>query len=294
MPSSTDAARRTTGSAPAARSAEGLRERARRGTRTSARARRSRRAIVGEGGDRTLVIDQQAEDVVFAELERAARRGRALHARSPRSAAIVDFGDPDAARRRRPDRRLAERQARARRTTRCRSPSPTARRWPTSSSATSTTSAPGEEWRAERGGGRVAQRRAARRRRRPSAARADGRLELVADRVGRPALARAPPSDALLRDVAPRARDRVDRDLAVPGRGRPRRRRWRRCGRCRSVDAAAAQLDRARERRPRRVPGRATTPLGAPLADLEPRSPGRRRAHAGAGSSAAATLPGDR
>ena len=33
----------------------------------------------GEGGDRTLLIDEAAEDVVFAELRRAARRGRALH-----------------------------------------------------------------------------------------------------------------------------------------------------------------------------------------------------------------------
>ena len=33
----------------------------------------------GEGGDRTLEIDAAAEDVVFAELDSAARRGRALH-----------------------------------------------------------------------------------------------------------------------------------------------------------------------------------------------------------------------
>ncbi len=48
---------------------------------------------VGEGGDRTLVLDQAAEDAVFAELE-------ALHDRGARFTAIseergvVDFGDP--------------------------------------------------------------------------------------------------------------------------------------------------------------------------------------------------------
>src|SRR4051794_13447393 len=47
----------------------------------------------GEGGDRTLVIDQRAEDAVFAELER-------LHDAGVRFTAVseergeVDFGDP--------------------------------------------------------------------------------------------------------------------------------------------------------------------------------------------------------
>src|SRR3954469_23564442 len=49
--------------------------------------------VRGEGGDRTLVIDQAAEDAVFAELER-------LHGEGVRFSAIseergeVDFGDP--------------------------------------------------------------------------------------------------------------------------------------------------------------------------------------------------------
>src|SRR5690349_24435305 len=48
----------------------------------------------GEGGDRTLLIDQAAEDVVFAELE-------ALHERGARFTAVseergeVDFGSRD-------------------------------------------------------------------------------------------------------------------------------------------------------------------------------------------------------
>ncbi len=36
---------------------------------------------VGEGGDRTLAIDRRCEDAVFAELERAGRRGRLLRRR---------------------------------------------------------------------------------------------------------------------------------------------------------------------------------------------------------------------
>ena len=65
----------------------------------------------GEGGDRTLQIDEAAEDVVFAEL-------RALHDAGARFTAVseergvVDFGGDDAAGRDRPDRRLAQRQAR--------------------------------------------------------------------------------------------------------------------------------------------------------------------------------------
>src|SRR2546421_9361808 len=48
----------------------------------------------GEGGDRTLVIDERAEDAVFAQLE-------LLHARGVRFTAVseergeVDFGDAD-------------------------------------------------------------------------------------------------------------------------------------------------------------------------------------------------------
>jgi len=48
---------------------------------------------VGEGGDRTLVIDQQAEDVVFAELERLHDDGVRFTAISEERGS-VDFGDP--------------------------------------------------------------------------------------------------------------------------------------------------------------------------------------------------------
>ena len=47
---------------------------------------------VGEGGDRTLIIDQQSEDAVFAELERLHDEGARFTALSEERG-IVDFGD---------------------------------------------------------------------------------------------------------------------------------------------------------------------------------------------------------
>jgi myo-inositol-1(or 4)-monophosphatase len=46
----------------------------------------------GEGGDRTLVIDEQAEDIVFAELERLHDGGARFTAVSEERG-VVDFGD---------------------------------------------------------------------------------------------------------------------------------------------------------------------------------------------------------
>ena len=71
------------------RSAEGLREILRANPSTAERSRET--GTQGEGGDRTLVIDEQAENRVFAELE-------TLHAAGARFTAIseergeVDFG----------------------------------------------------------------------------------------------------------------------------------------------------------------------------------------------------------
>ena len=64
---------------------------------------------MGEGGDRSLVIDRRCEDVVFAELERAGR-GRRLVRRDLRGArrGRLRRGRPGAGRDR-PDRRLAQR-----------------------------------------------------------------------------------------------------------------------------------------------------------------------------------------
>ncbi len=78
----------------------------------------------GAGGDHTLVLDRSAEDVVFAELD-------ALHDDGLTFTAISEergeqrFGADGAAGDHRPDRRLAQRQARRLPLSRCRSRSPT-------------------------------------------------------------------------------------------------------------------------------------------------------------------------
>src|ERR1700742_2979397 len=48
----------------------------------------------GEGGDRTLLIDEAAEDVVFAELQKLHDAGARFTAVSEERG-IVDFGSPD-------------------------------------------------------------------------------------------------------------------------------------------------------------------------------------------------------
>src|SRR4051812_7686839 len=48
----------------------------------------------GEGGDRTLLIDEAAEDVVFGELEKLHQAGARFSALSEERGR-VDFGDPD-------------------------------------------------------------------------------------------------------------------------------------------------------------------------------------------------------
>ena len=195
-------------------------------TRPRAVSGSPRPGVVGEGGDRTLVIDRAAEDVVFAELERLHDAGARFTAVSEERG-IVDFGDPGRARRDRPDRRVAERQARAR--------PPRAL----------------DRGRRRPDDGRRAARLRLRRRARPRSgaparARArgsndvplgplpaerrtpDGPLEIVAVESADAALAgrgRRRRSEALR---PPGARDRVDRDLAVPGGRRRASTRWRR------------------------------------------------------------------
>jgi myo-inositol-1(or 4)-monophosphatase len=103
----------------------------------------------GEGGDRTLEIDARPRTRV--------RRARALHDAGARFTVVseergtVDFGGDGDARDRRPDRRLAQRQARAAHHALSIAVAE-GRRWPTSSSASSRPRA-GEEWVAERGAG---------------------------------------------------------------------------------------------------------------------------------------------
>jgi myo-inositol-1(or 4)-monophosphatase len=72
------------------RAADGLRAILREAPTSAERIRET--GSTGEGGDRTLVIDQQAEDVVFAELERLHADGLRFCAVSEERG-VVDFGD---------------------------------------------------------------------------------------------------------------------------------------------------------------------------------------------------------
>ena len=229
----------------------------------------SRRATRGEGGDRTLVIDERGRGRRVRRARRAARRRAPLHRGLARSAASVDFGDDGDPRRDRPDRRLAERQARCCRTTRCRSPSPTARRWRTSRSRYVYDFGAGEEWtaRARRGRACSTASRSIRRCRAPRAATGAWSSSVSSRRDPRWIAAARTSSQAGL--AAP-ARDRLDRHDALPGRGRAVRRHGHaaRLPRGRRRRGAA---DRARGGRARRVPA-VRRPLAAPL-DVAARSP---------------------
>ena len=108
-------------------------------------------------------------------------------------------------------------------TTRSRSRSPRARRWPTSCSASCYDFGPDEEWVAERGARRDARRRARSTRRSASAAARDGKLELVGIESADPRWVRDA-ADALVETTPPAARDGHDRRDAVPGRRRAARR----------------------------------------------------------------------
>ena len=174
----------------------------------------------GEGGDRTLLIDEAAEDVVFAELQGLYDAGARFTAVSEERG-VVDFGSPDKlvvidpidgsvnAKRGLPHFALSVAVAEG------------------ATMADVTFGfvrdfGPEEEWVAWRGARRGARRgaagpvagRAAHARRQ---ARGAGR------RVGRPALGRAVGRRAG-RDGAPAAGDRRDRRLPLPGGGRALRR----------------------------------------------------------------------
>ena len=150
----------------------------------------------GEGGDRTLQIDEAAEDVVFAELDELYAAGARFTAVSEERG-VVEFGSRRRARRDRPDRRLAQRQARA--------AAPRAldrgrRRpdaWPTSCSASYRTSGPTRSgWRGAAGARSSTACRWTRRS--ASAATARRQARGARRRVRRPALGRQS-ADALAR-----------------------------------------------------------------------------------------------
>ena len=199
-----------------------------RRARGAHRLRRGRR-----GGDRTLAIDRQAEDVVFAELERLAEQGASFLAVSEERGE-VEFGggggprvviDPiDGslnARRTIPSRSLA-------------SPSPPAPRWPTSSSASSTTSAPTRS--SSRGAARARSWTARRSRVAPAAER----LEVVGIESAEPEWS-LPALETLAGQVF---RLRVVGAIAISAAyvGAGRFDAMLSLRSCRSVDAAAAQL----------------------------------------------------
>ena len=254
----------------------------------------------GEGGDKTLLIDEAAEDVVFAELE-------ALYAAGARFCAIseergvVDFGCDDLqvvidpidgslnAKRGLPHHALSIAVADG----------------PTMADVVfgfvQDFGPEGGMGRAPRRGGDARRRAAGPVARRAPLARRQARG--AGRRVGRPALGR-PVRRRAGRDRAPAARDRRDRGVAVPGRRRPLRRdgvaealpRGRRRGRA---------ADRARGRRPgrvhrlRRPAGRAAGPRAALAGDRRAhargprRGPPRPRRLAGRGRPSSAGCPRD-
>ena len=133
------AARSRTGWARARAAAEELRDVSPPRRRPRERARET--GTRGEGGDRTLEIDAAAEDGRLPPARRLHADGAPRSRPSARSAARVDFGFARRpVRGHRPDRRVAERQARPAAPRALDRRRRRRRRWPTSSSASSTTS----------------------------------------------------------------------------------------------------------------------------------------------------------
>ena len=221
--------------------------------------------VVGEGGDRTLVIDQLAEDAVFAQLQRLHDEGARFSALSEERGR-VDFGSPDVlvvvdpidgstnAKRGLPHHALSIAVAEGR----------------TMGDVVFGfvyDVGPQEEWYAFRGEGAYLD--GVRLDPPPERRRSDGRLELVAVESARPGyfeqaagplhehVHRIRAIGAIAVSLCQVAATRVDGMATL----------WR----CRSVDAAAAQLI-VRESGGLVAFGSLEDPLASPL-DLEPRDP---------------------
>ena len=222
----------------------------------------------GEGGDRTLEIDAAAERAVFAELDR-------LHDEGARFTVVSEErGDgrprqPRPARRRGPDRRLDQRQARAARTT----PLDRGRRRPDDGRRAVRVRA---RLRAGRGVGGLARRR----RRRSTACALDPGLGERRTRDGKLELVGVESADPRwVRDVDRRRWWSVAHRLRAIGAiastlcqvAAARLDGMTTLRRCRAVDAAAGQLI-VREAGGHVAFTAYADPLGAPL-DVEPRSP---------------------
>jgi len=256
--------------------------------RTSERADRLlETGVVGEGGDRTLVIDQAAEDVVFAELEALASQGARFTAVSEERG-VVDFGD----------RGLLvvidpiDGSLNAKRGLSHHSLSIAVATGPRMADVVLGyvyDMGTGEEWRAELGGG--AHLGAARLSAHGLERRTEsGRLEIVAVESAAPQrlAARAEALDAAAHRV--RAIGSIAISLCQVAGGRVDA--MASLGRCRSVDAAAAQLI-VREAGAHVAFPAFADPLDAPLSDLYARSP-VIAALTEEGLAIAATLPVDR
>jgi myo-inositol-1(or 4)-monophosphatase len=221
---------------------------------------------LGEGGDRTLVIDALAEDAVFGELERLYADGARFTAVSEERG-FVDFGDPDI--------RVVvdpiDGSMNAKRGLSHYSLSIALADGPTMADVLYGyvyDFGPGEEWRASRGLGAflndepLAAPQPERRRR-------DGKLELVAIESADPRWLAAS-SDALVQ-VTGRVRAIGSIAVSLCQVAATRVDGMATLWRCRAVDAAAAQLV-VRESGGLVAFTEMDDPLGAPL-DLEPRSP---------------------
>jgi myo-inositol-1(or 4)-monophosphatase len=265
------------------RSAEGLR--AVLAAAPTSRERVLETGEIGEGGDRTLVIDRAAEDAVFAELERLHDDGARFTAVSEERG-VVGFGDPGVlvvvdpidgslnAKRGLPHHALSIAVADG----------------PTMADVAFgyvCDLGPGEEWRAERGAGAwlgdVPLADVPPERRTP-----DGRLEVIAVEAAAPRLlaASAPALEAAAHRV--RAIGSIAISLCQVAAARTDAMASLRA--CRAVDAAAAQLIVREAGGLVAFPG-AVPPLAAPLADLAPRHP-VVAARTPAGLELAATLTG--
>ncbi len=267
------------------RSAEGLRELL--AAAPTSQERVAETGAVGEGGDRTLVIDRLAEDVVFGELQALYDAGARFTAVSEERG-IVDFGDPGLlvvidpidgslnAKRGLPSHALSIAVADG----------------PTMADVLLGyvyDVGAREEWRAQRGAGAhlngvllddVP----------PERRTADGLLEVVAVESAAPRrLAAAAPA---LQDAAYRVRAIGSIAISLCQVAAARVDAMASLGRCRSVDAAAAQLI-VRETGGLVAFPSCPEPLAAPLADLRGRSP-VIAARTPDGLAVAATLPVDR
>lgn len=243
--------------------------------------------LIGRGGDRTLMIDKAAEDVVFAELETLREAGARFTAVSEERG-VVDFGDPGLLVVIDPiDGSLNAKRG-------------------LSHHSLSIAVATGprmadvvlgyvfdvgtdEEWRAELGGGaHLGERRLSAHglERRTGS----GRLEVVAVESAAPH--RLAASAEALAAAAHRVRAIGSIAISLCQVAGGRVDAMASLGRCRSVDAAAAQLIVREAGAHVAFPG-CDDPLGAPLADLDARSP-VIAALTAEGLEIAATLPVER